>query len=188
MSLYSIAVFLHVVGALGLFAGVGLEQTGLRGLRGASTGAQVREGVLVLRRLRRIEEPTGLVILATGCYMLAVRWGGQPWAGLSLLGMVAMAALGMRLNGRRVAAIARGISAVDGTIPSALQQRLHDPVLLKTANVRAALGLWIVFNMTVKPGIPLLFAGLGIALVIGWVAGWSSGHHSVPEGRHAIES
>lgn len=80
MSLYSIAVFLHVVGALGLFAGVGLEQAGLRGLRGASTGAQVREWVLVLRRLRRIEGPSGLVILATGFYMLAVRWGGQPWA------------------------------------------------------------------------------------------------------------
>ena len=42
MSPYSVAVFLHVVGALGLFAAIGLEWAGVRSLRGAVTTSQAR--------------------------------------------------------------------------------------------------------------------------------------------------
>ena len=41
MTLYSVALFVHVLGALGLFAGLALEWAGLRRLRHATTARQV---------------------------------------------------------------------------------------------------------------------------------------------------
>ena len=43
MSLYAIAVFLHIVGALGLFAALGLEWASLLNLRRATAAGQARE-------------------------------------------------------------------------------------------------------------------------------------------------
>ena len=43
MTAYSIALFLHIVGVLALFAGIALEQTALRRLRNARSLAQVRD-------------------------------------------------------------------------------------------------------------------------------------------------
>ena len=51
MSPYSVAVFLHVVGALGLFAALGLEWAGVRNLRRSVTTSQAREWMKLLRGL-----------------------------------------------------------------------------------------------------------------------------------------
>jgi hypothetical protein len=59
VSWYSIASFLHIVGALGLFAGISLEQAGLRRLGRASTTAALREWLTVMRARRRVERPAG---------------------------------------------------------------------------------------------------------------------------------
>src|SRR6187455_164068 len=61
MSAYSIALFFHLLGVLALFAGIGLEQTGLRQLRNAPSLAQVREWMTLLRGLRRLDAPAGLI-------------------------------------------------------------------------------------------------------------------------------
>ena len=55
--MYSIWVFLHIVGALGLFAGIALEQAALQ----------------------------ALLIVATGIYMATMHRGHQAWIGLALL-------------------------------------------------------------------------------------------------------
>jgi hypothetical protein len=45
---YSISLFLHIVGALGLCAALGLEWAGLYNLRRATEAGQVREWVRLL--------------------------------------------------------------------------------------------------------------------------------------------
>ena len=188
MSVYSISVFLHVVGALGLFASVGLEQAGLAGLGRASTSGQAREWVRLLRGRQRLDGPSGLIILATGFYMAATRWRFQPWMGAALLGMVLMAAIGAALTGRRVGAIARELPAGDGPVPTALRDRLRDPVLRASALLRAALGLGIVFDMSVKPDRATSLAALGVALALGGAWAALSGRRPVPVGRYGVES
>lgn len=189
MSLYSVSVFLHVVGALALFAGIGLEQASLRNLSRASTSAQAREWVTLLRGRRRVEGPAALIIVATGVYLVATRWGYHAWIGLGLLGLVLMAVLGAALTGRRISAIAQALPADDGPIPTALRERLRDPLLRTTATLRAALALGIVFNMTVKPGTAGAFAAIGVALALGAaVAGWTGIRHAVPTGQYGAES
>ncbi len=167
MSMYSVLVFLHIVGALGLFASIAIEQASLARLRRASTGAQVREWLGVIRGLGRLHGPAGLLLLSTGFYFVATRWGHQAWIGLAIPGMLLMAVLGAAVTGRRVKAIATELAASAGPIPPGLRHRLDDPELRLSVSIRAALGLGIVFNMAVKPAAGAALAAMGVALVIG---------------------
>jgi len=94
MSGYSIALFLHLVGVLALFAGIGLEQTGLRQLRNAPSLAQVREWIGLMRGLRRLDAPAGLTILVSGGYLAEHGAGHHAWVAAGIVGMVLMAVLG----------------------------------------------------------------------------------------------
>src|SRR5439155_7300744 len=91
---YALAVFLHIVGALGLFAALALEWASLYNLRRVATAAQAREWAKLLSALRFVGGPSALTILVTGLYMMATRCGGQGWLGARLAGSVLPAALG----------------------------------------------------------------------------------------------
>lgn len=187
MSTYSLLVFLHIVGALGLFASIGLEQVGLYRLRRARTGSQVNEWVSLLAGLRKLDAPAGLLLLATGIYFVMTRWGHQPWAGLAVLGMVVMALLGILVNGRRLRAIKWEATGMLGAIPAELSQRVRDPVLLTSATVRAGIGIGIVFNMVTKPSLVMALAAMVVAPVVGVVVSQIAAMN-VRGGRRAVVS
>jgi len=172
MSVYAIAVFLHIVGALGLFAALGLEWASLYNLRRVTTAAQAREWAKLLSALRFVGSPSFLIILVTGIYMMATRWGGQGWIGVGLGGLVLIAALGGALTGRRSAAIARSAAGEAAAISVSLRQQLHDPVLLLSVWLRTALGLGVVFVMSLKPDAAGALTAMGVALVLGLAAGF----------------
>lgn len=167
MSGYSISLFLHIVGALGLFVSIGLEQVSVARLRRATTTSQAREWLAVLGGLRRVDGPSGFFILATGFYMVVVRSGHDAWIGLGLLGMVLMAILSIAITSRRARALTRALDAGDGPMSTSLHARLADPMLRSAASMRAAIGLGIVFNMAAKPIAPLAVAAFGVSLLLG---------------------
>src|SRR2546422_712048 len=121
MSVYAIAVFLHIVGALGLFAALALEWASLYNLRRVPTAGQAREWTKLLSALRFVGGPSTLTILVTGIYMTATRWGGQGWIGAGLAGLVLIAVVGGALGGRRSAAIARTVAGETGAISAGLR-------------------------------------------------------------------
>ena len=170
MSLYSISLFLHIVGALGLFVVLGLEWAGLINLRRSTEAGHVREWVRLLAAPRVVGGPAALLILATGIHMTATRWGPQGWIIVGLAGMVVIAVLGAALSGRKTGAIARALPAESGPISAALQRQLNDPVLAGSLRVRTALGLGIVFVMTLQPGTAGSLAAVALALVAGLAA------------------
>jgi hypothetical protein len=178
VSVYSMSLFLHIVGALGLFAVLGLEWASLYGLRRATVAGQVREWARLLGAPRFVGGPAALAVLITGIHLSATRWGPQGWIVVGLAGMVVIAVLGAALSGRRAGAIARALPAEDGPISAALRQRLHDPVLTLSVALRTALLLGIVFVMSTKPSTAGALAAMGVALVLGLAAAlpvWSSG-------------
>lgn len=185
--MYSISLFLHIVGALGLFASLAFEQAGLLNLRRASTNAQAREWLSLFRALRRIQGPSALVLLVTGVYMMTTSWRHQAWAGLGLVGMVLMAIIAVATTGRRMKAIGQALPTGDGALSAALRDRLDDPVLRTSASVRVALALGIVFNMSVKPGTSGAVAALVIALGLGVAAAYVSPKVPRPMRRAATQ-
>jgi hypothetical protein len=170
MSLGSIALFLHIVGALGVFAALALEWATLLQLRRSEWVGQVREWLKLVGASRLIGGPSALTLLVTGGYLTATRWGMQPWIGLGILSLVLIAVLGATLTGRRVGAIVRALPATE-EVTRALRRQLLDPALILSAWLRTGIGLGVIFLMTIKPAAPTALLSLGIATLLGAAAG-----------------
>src|SRR6185503_19225150 len=110
MNDYSIALFLHIVGVLGLFVVLGLEWTGLRQLRGVTTAELVRTWLRSSKNARRFGMVAMLTILISGAYMMATVWGPVAWIAVSLGALILMVVLALALSGPRMAAIGRALT------------------------------------------------------------------------------
>src|SRR4051812_30730307 len=105
---YSIALFLHIVGALGMFAALALEGTSLFYLRRSVTVEQAHSWMNVLGLVQRLGPVSLVLILLPGFYMMATVWGGVPWIAVALAAIVLIAVLGA-FSGIRLAAIGRTV-------------------------------------------------------------------------------
>jgi hypothetical protein len=167
ISLYSIALFLHVAGALALFAALALEWLGLAGLRRATVAEQVREWARIWQVLPRLGGPAMGTLLVSGIYMAVVTQGQNMWwVGLGLLGMVAMGALGAR-NTLGLATILSETTARGGPLPTDIRGQLTNTRWWAAIRLRVMLGLGVVFLMTVKPGLVGSLITMGVAVVLG---------------------
>ena len=182
VSVYSIALFLHIVGDLGLFVGLGLEWVSLSYLQRAATAGQAREWLSVFKVQRRINPISWLAILIPGFYMAATAWRATAWVPTALGAVVLLAVLGAVLTGRRLAPMGQSVAAESGPIPSTLRQQLADPLLWASLRIRTAIALGIVFLMTVKPDLLGSFLIIGLASVLGLVfslPAWARGREKL---------
>lgn len=170
MTLYALALFFHIVGALGLFVALGLEWTSLVYLRRTATAEQAGDWLGVIR-VNRVLGPASLAtILVTGFYMMAATWGAVGWIIVALGAMVLLAAIGAGLTGARIGGVERAVAAEHGPVSDGLRQRLHDPLLRLGVQLRVAIGLGIVFLMTVKPDMVGALAAMTVAIALGLVS------------------
>jgi hypothetical protein len=142
MTLYSIALFLHVVGALLLFVTLTVEGVALRQLHRAAT-TEAAQGAATLLRLNRIVGPlSALGVLVPGLYMTATSWGLVGWIVVALVSWVLIAVLGA-VNGIRILSLERSNAVLTG---------IRNPGFLISWLTRVGIALGIVFLMSVKPG------------------------------------
>ena len=171
MTLYPVALFLHIVGALGLFTALALEWTSLRQLRRAATAEQAREWLGAVRLVRLVGPASLVVLLVPGLYMTATAWGWVPWITVALGAMALLPPLGA-FNGLRLARIGPVVAAEQGPLSPGVRRRLREPLLWTSVQTRAALVLGIVFLMTVKPDLSGALLTVGTAVVLGLAASW----------------
>ena len=101
---------------------------------------------------------------------MAARGAGyHAWVGAGIVGMVLMAVAGVGVGRPRFMAIGKALPQAHGSVSPTLRARIHDPVLRASAATRAALGLAVVFDMTVKPSALGAVIVILLALVIGAV-------------------
>jgi len=168
MSVYTVALFFHILGVLGLFAGTALDWTTILRLRRVQSVALVREVTSLVPFQSRLTQISLLLILIAGVYMTVKNWEwSTPWILPSLGALVVMGALGGGVIGRRLAVIRNAAAASDGTIPPALQRQTASPVLLTTSQTSGMIGLGVVFLMTIKPDLLTSLIALAVALVLG---------------------
>src|SRR5579859_7830800 len=88
MSIYNIVLFLHIIGAIGYFLGIGTWLFILAGLRRAQRVEQVR----ALIHLNDLSGPfsgiSALLLLAAGLYMAFTAWSIQT--GWILVGLISL--------------------------------------------------------------------------------------------------
>ena len=161
MSLYPVALFLHVVGALLLFVTLTVEGIALRQLRRAVT-ADAATGAAAMLRVNRIVGPlSALGVLIPGLYMTATSWGWVAWIVIALVSWVLIAVLGA-VNGIRLLALERSQALLTG---------VRSPVFLISWLTRVGMALGVVFLMTVKPGAVVSVVAILLAAAAGAVLG-----------------
>ena len=175
MNVYSIVLFLHIVGALGLFVALGIELLTLSRLRAAGTADQAREWLSALGSIRVIGPIALVTILLPGLYMAATSTGWQGWNVAALGAMVVMAALGAASNAARMPGIGRSIGPVRGPLPAEARLLLRDTFLWSSVLVRVGIALGIVLNMTVKPDVLGAVVVLVASAVVGVAAAYATG-------------
>ena len=173
MSIYTIVLFLHVIGAIGYFVGMGTWLFGLAALRRVQRVDQVRALTNLAGRLGPLVGISVLLILATGLYMAITSWGLQTgWIAVALASLILIAPLGTAFIEPRRRAIARlAQEAPDGLLSQALEQRIHDPILGTALVTVTILLLGIVFLMTTKPSLIGSLIVMGVALLLGVASG-----------------
>jgi hypothetical protein len=170
MNFYTLALFFHIVGALGLFVSLGLEWTSLHRLRLATTAEQVREWLRVVTGASRVGGASMVLILVAGFTLMALAGISAAWVIVAFWTFVLLAILRAALTGPRLTAVRRAVTAEQGLVSTSLSQRLHHPLLWLSIQTRLALALGIVFLMTVKPELSGALLTVGGATVLGVVS------------------
>lgn len=174
MSLYTLALFAHVVGVLSLFIGMGLQWAVIIGFRRAQSVSQMRLWSGLLRPAAMLGPLSAVLILLAGGYMMFTTWGiGTPWIVVSIGAMLLMAALGMGITVRKLRVVQR--AAMDGgvsdVISSELRRHNYNPMLWISAHLASGTALGIVFLMTTKPGWLVSLLVMAVTLALGAVTG-----------------
>jgi len=166
MSSYSIALYVHIVGALGFGISLGLEWTGLRQLQNAASPESVRAWMRILQRALGVGFASMLATVITGVYMMATVWGAVPWLSVALGALGLLIGLSAALTRPRMRAIGRALVTERGPMAPVFLGLVNHPLLWVSIQARAAITLGIILLKIAKPnwGGALLIIGLAIVL------------------------
>lgn len=149
MDSYSVLIFLHILGATGVFAAWGIEAIVIRKLRQAVKMEEARMWLQLFRRRTPLGPVSMIVILATGIWMMATRWGHQLWMMLAFIAMVLIAIIGVTLSRRAISRFKPVLSGEGNALPDNFYAIAG--TLTTSLRIRLAIGILILGLMTFKP-------------------------------------
>ncbi len=174
MSLYVLALFLHVSGDVGIFIGIGAQLLSLAALRRAQYVEHVRAIAWLMPISDLIGVSSALLTITTGLYMALTVWDLQiGWIAVALGSIVVLLPplIGGVIEPRTRAIVTMAREAPDGLLPEALDKRIHDPVLGVALQMMAAVVFGMVFLMTIKPSLVGSITVIAVALALGLASG-----------------
>lgn len=168
MNSYSIiALFVHIVGALGVSVALGLEWTGLRQIRTAVLPDQVRAWMGIFKSLRKVGFISMLTTVITGIYMIVTYWGGKPWIIVTMGSLLLVMALAQVLTAPRMAAMGRALAMEKGSASQTFHNLVNHPILWISIQTRVAIVLGVIFLKIAKPELGGSLLTIGGAIVLG---------------------
>jgi hypothetical protein len=172
MELYSMLLLLHICGAVGIFAALGIEAVALTRLRRADGPTEARTWLGTLPIAGRVSQMTMVSLVVTGLWMTIGWWGPEPWAMASLAGAVVIGVLGGGVSRRHATRLGEVLRVDSGATLSQVSRSLRSsPTLMASFWVRMALGAGILVLMTLKPGLVASIVTVLGALALGSVLG-----------------
>jgi len=152
MSLYQFLIFIHVLGAVGLFVAIGIEAVSLGRLRRAETLADARVWLGQLKLPGRLGPIGMLTALASGAWMMKVSWGYQAWIAGAIVALVGMIVVGLVVTMPRLRRLRVALRAETGPVLSdGIRAVTSSTALVMSVQLRIALGVGILGLMTMKP-------------------------------------
>lgn len=172
---YTIALYLHILGVVGLFAGYGILYASLAGMRRARNVEALRLWAEAAGRVMRgIFPVTGLTILIAGLYMGATGWQGRwQWIAVALVAFVGLAVAASVIFARYFAGIGRLLPglAPESAPPAELVALARGPRAWVAIHGAIGLLVGIISLMVTKPDVVVSL----VAVVIGLAAGVAIG-------------
>lgn len=166
MNSFSIALFLHIVGALGVSVALGLEWIGLSQTRRATAPEEIRAILGVVKSTSRLGFVSMLTTVITGIYMVLNGLGWVPWILVVLGALIFVIALARVLTAPRMADIGHALTAEKRPVSQSFHNLVNHPILWISIQTRVAIVLGIVFLKIATPdlGGSLVTIGIGAAL------------------------
>jgi len=152
MNSYSIFVFLHILGAVTMFASWGIEGVIINRLNASVKSDDARTWLQQFKKRRRLGPAGMIVVLITGIWMMAVRWGHQVWMMLAFLGIILIMLTGIILARRTLPRLTSIIDGKSGQLPENYYALAG--TLSTSLRIRIAVGIAILALMTFKPIFP----------------------------------
>jgi hypothetical protein len=168
MTIYIVVLYAHLLGAVALFIGQGIEWTASSLFRGASSTEQVRAWLRVFKVSPPLSGIGIAVLLLSGGYLAQLSGAmKQGWIPATLLAIGVALVLGFALILPRMNKIRKTLPSLNEPVSPELRARLTDPMLLSAIRIRVLLAVGILYLMAAKmPFTPSLLALL-VALVVG---------------------
>jgi hypothetical protein len=167
MSAYAIALFVHIVGALGFGVALGLEWTGLRQLRNAASPNNVQAWMRILQRAVGVGFISMLATVVTGIYLMVTAWGAVPWLSVTVVALGMLIGLSVVVTRPRMRAIGRALAAGHGPMSPTFRGLVNHLLLWVSIQTRAAVTLGIILLKVAKPDLAGSLLIVGVALVLG---------------------
>jgi hypothetical protein len=173
MSIYSLVLFAHIVGAIGTFVGVGVWLFAALALRRAQTVGQVRALTSLIQPSGVLAIMSILLLGVAGFYMGITVWGERAtWIIVATISFVLLAPFGVFIIDPRLRAVAKAAADVPyGPLPDALAARARDPIVGIGLSLYICVLLGIVFLMTTKPSTGDSIRAMVVATVLGLASG-----------------
>lgn len=162
-----IGLFIHITGALGFFAALGLEWTGLGQIRSASLPEQVRAWTRIFKNAHRVGSIAMPAIVLTGVYSMFEEFGAVPWIIVSLGSFALVMTLSVVLTNPRMALIERVLATDERPTSQTFRNLASDPLLWISIQTRVAIVLGVLLLMLAKPDYAGSLLVIGIAILLG---------------------
>jgi uncharacterized membrane protein len=185
MNNYSITLFLHIVGAMGVSVALGLEWIGLSQIRRAIVPEEIRAILGVVKSTNRLGFASMLITVLTGIYMVLKVWGWVPWILVVLGALVLVIALSRAVTGPRMAAVEQVLPMEKEPISQTFRNLVNHPILWISIQTRVAIVLGIVFLKIATPDLGGSLLTIGVAIVLGIASALPMVHRMRAQGAPA---
>ena len=156
-----VLIFIHVTGAIGVFAALAIEGAALLQIRRVTDAPQLRAALNAYGLVPRVGMPSLLVTVISGLYLTVSVWGWRvAWIDVAFLALIATAIIGATLTRPRIARLERTLVRGDH----------HDSMLWASFIMRTFMLIGIVFLMTVKPPLNVSLIAMVTAAGVGVLA------------------
>lgn len=168
MTVYSIVLYAHLLGAFAFFIACGIEWTASALFRKATSTEQVSAWLRVFKASPPLYGAGLLVLLLSGGY-LASRSGAmrQGWIPATLLAIGFAIVVGVALILPRMKKIRKALPSLNQQVSAEYRWLLTDPLLHSAIRTRVLLAAGIAYLMTAKSPLTPSLVALGAALLLG---------------------
>jgi hypothetical protein len=145
--MYKFALFLHITGALLLFAGLGIELISLLNIKTANKQILIPK----ILRMNKVYTAAMVIIILPGIHMMSEVWGFNSWIIMAFIGIIINSVLFMNITRRRLRFYLKSSAKEETNLSFEKDAALNDPILWLSVNIRISVIIGIIFLMTIKP-------------------------------------